>query len=143
MIKIDRELDRYLTLLRNKIREAGYTQLEVQESLGWGRSYISQLLTKQKSLRIEQVLAILSVIGVEAREFFTELYGGTPRFTAGQRRPYSDRQLAGAPSIEQQLQKLTPLLKGLTKALIDKGLITADDLSGAAQEAGDDRPRLL
>ncbi len=64
MINIDMELDRYLSLLRNKIRERGFTQLEVQGPLGWGRSYISQLLTRQKALRLEQVLLILKVIGV-------------------------------------------------------------------------------
>ena len=74
MITVERELDSVLTLLRNKIRERGFTQLEVQEALGWGRSYISQLLTKQKSLRIEQVLLILNVIGVDPSEFFGELY---------------------------------------------------------------------
>ncbi len=74
MINIDKELDRYLSLLRNKIRESGFIQMEIQERLGWGRSYISQLLTKQKALRLEQVLLILKVIGVEPREFFLELY---------------------------------------------------------------------
>jgi len=42
--------------------------------LDWGRSYISPLLTKQKSLRVEQVLRILDVIEVEAADFFFELY---------------------------------------------------------------------
>ena len=65
MVTVQPEVDRYLTLLRNKIRERGYTQLQVQEALGWGRSYISQLLTRQKALRIEQVLLILSVIEVD------------------------------------------------------------------------------
>ena len=70
-----RQLDRVLTLLRNKIRERGFTQLEVQEALGWGRSYISQLLTKQKSLRVEQVLLILNVISVSPADFYAELFG--------------------------------------------------------------------
>ncbi len=38
MINIDKELDRYLSLLRNKIRESGFIQMEIQERLGWGRS---------------------------------------------------------------------------------------------------------
>lgn len=75
MINVEKEIDRILTLLRNKIREQGFTQLQVQAELEWGRSYISQLLTKQKSLRVEQVLRILDVIGVEPAEFFAELYG--------------------------------------------------------------------
>jgi transcriptional regulator with XRE-family HTH domain len=74
MDAIEKEVDRVLTLLRNKIRERGFTQLEVQSTLGWGRSYISQLLTKQKGLRVEQVLRILEVIGVDAFQFYAELY---------------------------------------------------------------------
>ena len=74
MINVEREIDRILTLLRNKIREQGFTQLQVQAELEWGRSYISQLLTKQKSLRVEQVLRILDVIGIEPAEFYAELY---------------------------------------------------------------------
>lgn len=74
MIPVERELDRTLTLLRNKIREQGFTQLQVQAELSWGRSYISQLLTKQKSLRVEQVLRILQVIHVEPAAFYQELY---------------------------------------------------------------------
>lgn len=65
MLRVERDLERILTRLRNLIRDRGFTQLEVQDALGWGRSYISQLLTKQKSLRIEQVLMILNVVGVK------------------------------------------------------------------------------
>ena len=46
MRQVDREVDRYLTLLGNLIRRQSYTQLEVQQALGWGRSYISQLVTR-------------------------------------------------------------------------------------------------
>ena len=74
MVGIEREVDRVLTLLRNKIRERGYTQLEVQAALGWGRSYISQLFTRQKNLKVEQVLLMLQVIGVDPAEFYGELY---------------------------------------------------------------------
>ncbi len=83
MRQVERELDRCLTLLRDKIREQGFTQLEVQEALGWGRSYISQLLTRQKNLRIDQVVMIMNVIGVEPAEFFGELYGPPPRVKGG------------------------------------------------------------
>ena len=76
VINVEREVDR--SLLRNKIRASGFTQLEVQEALGWGRSYISQFLTKQKKLRLEQVLSILNVIEVEPAAFFGELYGAPP-----------------------------------------------------------------
>lgn len=70
---IERELDRILMLLREYIRQSGYTHLKVQAKLGWGRSYISQLLTKQKSLQVEQMLLILEAIGVDFSEFLREL----------------------------------------------------------------------
>ncbi len=74
MRTVDRDLDRILNRLRNAIRERGYTHLEVQETLGWGRSYISQLLSRQKAVRIDQVLAILNVIDVKPADFWAEIY---------------------------------------------------------------------
>ena len=120
MISIDREVDRYLTLLRNKIREKGFTQLEVQEALGWGRSYISQLLTKQKTLRLEQVLLILNVIGIEPRAFFGELYGADLR-----------QPPLASPAAYQELEQMRRMLQGLAELLFKRGLITNTDLSEA------------
>jgi transcriptional regulator with XRE-family HTH domain len=60
-----REVERILLHLQHAIRDQGFTQLQVQEALGWGRSYISQLPTRQKSVRLDQVLSILGVIGVD------------------------------------------------------------------------------
>ena len=36
MQKVERDLERILNRLRSAIRERGYTQYEVQETLGWG-----------------------------------------------------------------------------------------------------------
>ena len=145
MSSADKELDRVLTLLRNKIRERGFTQLEVQESLAWGRSYISQLLTKQKSLRVEQVLLILEVIGVEPGEFFGELYQyphsgarvrgveyGEPRRS---RAGYEPSAIAETPSIydgvdvAKNFHEVRSLLRGLVLLLVDKNLINVDELT--------------
>lgn len=70
---IQKEIDRILMLLREYIRQSGHTHLQVQAKLGWGRSYISQLLTKQKALRVEQMLLILDAIGADFSEFLREL----------------------------------------------------------------------
>ena len=128
------EVDRYLTLLRNKIREKGSTQLEVQEALGWGRSYISQLVTKQKSLRVEQVLLILSVIGVDPSEFFAEIYAA-PHF-----RRFSSPVPDEPP--QQELDQLRGLLSGVVELLLEKELISAEELSAtvAAQADKDKAP---
>ncbi|MEM7586440.1 MAG: helix-turn-helix transcriptional regulator [Acidobacteriota bacterium] len=147
MVILERELDRVLTLLRNKIRERGFTQLEVQEALAWGRSYISQLLTKQKSLRVEQVLLILNVIGVDPGEFYGELYQlpasdkmhrdeySEPRYSS---RPYSASSVAevseGPPGdFSSSFQELRSLLRGLVRLLVDKNLISVDELTSAVK----------
>lgn len=139
MMIVDNEVDRYLTLLRNKIREKGFTQLEVQEALSWGRSYISQLLTKQKSLRVEQVLLILDVIGVDPAEFFAELYyyPGAPAGygDARWRAPGGydpDGQLAGS------FEEMRSMVRGLVWLLIDKELIDVDELTETVKARKDD-----
>ena len=71
---VEREVDRVLNLLRAKIHEQGFTQLKVQKALGWGRTYISQLFRKQKSLRFDQILQILGVIEIDPVDFFSEFY---------------------------------------------------------------------
>ncbi len=148
---VERELDRVLTLLRNKIRERGFTQLEVQEALGWGRSYISQLLTKQKSLRIEQVLLILNVIGVDPSEFFGELYHFTApglghgeawrygRYASsgpGYGRGVPAAAGAGGPpdeELQQDFKEMRSLLRGLLRLLKDRGIVESEELDAAVK----------
>ena len=128
-------MDRYLILLRNKIRERGFTQLEVQEALSWGRSYISQLLTRQKNLRLDQVLMILTVIGVKPEEFFAELYH-LPR--------PGWSKIPSGPSMEQRqtialgkdFKEFEAILQGLTRLLVDKGIVASSELIAAAEAEG-------
>ncbi len=135
MRQVDREVDRYLTLLSDRVRGQGFTQLEVQEALGWGRSYISQLVTKQKSLRLDQVLLVLSVIGVEPAEFFAELYQPR-RFYGHAPAPMASSTAA---ALDNELPTLKAYLHAVRELLLDKGLISADELD-AAVEAADLRP---
>ncbi len=136
--KIDRDLDRILNRLRNLIRERGFTQMEVQDSLGWGRSYISQLLTRQKTLRLEQVLLILNVIDVQPEVFFAEIYqfgeSRRPRGPAGRAAPFLTDDLdASTPRAE--LRRLKRLGDGLVYLLRKKGLITTTELADAIEKA--------
>ncbi len=145
---VQSEIDRVLTLLRNKIRERGFTQLEVQEALSWGRSYISQLLTKQKSLRVEQILLILNVIGVDPAEFYSELYqlGAPDRLRAvedyGEQRYRAASYDADAGELAEvglpgefsrSFQELRSLLRGLVRLLVDKNVINVDELTTAVK----------
>ncbi len=127
MTNIEREVDRYLVLLRNKIRDQGFTQRDVQDVLGWGESYISQLLTKQKKLRLDQVYSILLVIGIERGEFFSELY--EPRARVDRKRPTA--VCDGQPW--QELEELSRLLKALIDLLRKKRMFTDEELSRAVK----------
>ena len=126
LMQVDAEVERYLLLLGNKIRERGFTQLRVQQALGWGRSYISQLVTRTKALRIEQVLLILNVIGVEPAEFYAELYQ-QPRHAAGSH----DASGANADEIAEIEQHLEHLIR----LLLEKRVITSSDLRSAVAAA--------
>ena len=152
MPALDKEIDRILTLLRNKIRERGFTQLQVQDKLSWGRSYISQLLTKQKSLRVEQVMLILDTIGVEPREFYAELYQlpraeayvhnideyVEPHFPEDMR--LLTERAGGSPAEGRSLADLRSLVYGLVQLLAKKGVFALQEVSEAAQEADPESP---
>lgn len=122
-------LDRCLLLLRSKIRERGYTQLEVQECLGWGRSYLSQLLTKKKTLRFNQILYVLNAIGVDSEEFFQELFGLLPLG------PQRISPSALPPAGEPELREMWQILSRLTRLLMRNGVFTAAELDGATRDS--------
>ena len=138
---IERDLDRVLGRLRNLIREKGFTQLEVQEALGWGLSYISQLLTQQKSLRVEQVLSILNVVEVDPAEFFGEVFG-LERAPLGRRRRVSRRSAPRrapsrprAPGDAAALREVRTEYETLVKALTRKELINVSELEAYVRKA--------
>lgn len=140
MFTTDREVERCLTLLRNLIRQKEFTQLDVQQALGWGRSYISQLLTKQKALRYEQMLLVLNVIGVSPEEFFAELFpalqhAAPTASTRGApiRQPVGAQPVTEAPA--EEIRSLYGELRGLLGLLHDKGYMSTDELAEAVQRA--------
>ncbi len=133
-LTVDRDVRRTLTLLRDKIRDCGLTQLDVQNRLGWGRSYISQLLTQQKSLRLEHVLMILKILELDPGEFFQEVFA--------RRRP-SDRRPARRPAavarspypdgddLEAGMRDIRVMYAGIVRVLMNKGAITRVELNAA------------
>lgn len=133
-LTIERDLGRILTALRNRIREKGFTQLEVQEVLGWGRSYISQLLTEQKTLRIEQILLILNVIDVDPADFWAELYQFGQFSDAPARRSRRPAPFAAEKeSMLTDLHRIGGLVKGVVGVLVSKNLITTQDFDAAVE----------
>lgn len=152
--QIEKEVDRILTLLRNKIREKGFTQLEVQDKLNWGRSYISQLLTKQKSLRVEQVLMILETIKVDPKDFYAELYQfPRPEFRLRGVDDYVETTF-GEPLLGPGLfvdaagesygefyrnyRQLRAMVRGLVQLMVDKDIVSLEEIIAAAKAADPD-----
>ena len=142
------EVDRMLKLLREKIRDQGFTQLKVQEALGWGRTYISQLFRKQKSLRFDQILSILEVIGIDAGEYFAEFYGLSHLESEGGfyyyghpgRRPYARPQAVPMPPVgvdAEAFKQLHDTVDALKRLLVEKGLVDGSELETAASAPGD------
>ena len=155
---IQQGVQRILTLLRNKIRERGFTQLEVQDKLEWGRSYISQLLTRQKSLRVEQVLMILDVIGVDPADFFAELYhlqhpgkavsniddyaasraAKKPRRSRSKPAKQAASKRGSEAGPQSEVRQMQAVMRALVDVLVDNQVAKRDDIVAAAQEADQD-----
>lgn len=108
-------------LLKTVIRERGFTQLRIQEQLGWGRSYISQALNEGKELRLEVVLQILFTIGVDPGVFFARLHREIhPELAAEE----SSARAGRSPEVEELRRWVT----GMARLLADHHAVPANDL---------------
>ncbi len=118
------ELLRARGTLREVIRSSPLTQSEIQARLGWGRTYITQLLNGQKSLRLEQLLRILAALGIAPGEFFRSLYGqgGLPPAAGGARRG------------EAGLHRVDVVLRALVELLLHKRVIRQPELEALIRD---------
>ena len=128
--QIEEVTDRVLLSLRSEIRRKGLTQLQVQRAAGWGRTYISQLFRKQKGLRLDQILTILSVIEVSPGEFFQEVFPRPPRLGA-----HSDGENTVFDVFGPLLSELVnTVVVATAELLITKGNLTAEELVAAVRK---------
>ncbi len=63
-------MDSVRRLLNLCLREAGLSHAEVTQRLGWTQGTLGRLLVGKRELRVEQLLAILGVVGIPASRFF-------------------------------------------------------------------------
>jgi transcriptional regulator with XRE-family HTH domain len=73
---IEDEVRRATKLLETVMQAAGLTRKELDQRLGAGPGYISQVLTGRMELKFRHVLAILRALDVEPSVFFQTLYPG-------------------------------------------------------------------
>lgn len=138
-MEVEHEIKRILDALRAAMRERKVTQLHVQEVMGWGKSYISQIMTHQKRLQVGQLLAILHAMGVTPRDFFAQLYGfplvlpGKPG-GAYPTRTARESEIAEAPAWESLIDSIddTPVLvRAIARTIVHHGVVDAAELVAA------------
>jgi transcriptional regulator with XRE-family HTH domain len=71
---IDDEVRRATKLLETVMQAAGLTRKDLDQKLGAGPGYVSQVLTGRMELKLRHVLAILRALDVEPSVFFQTLY---------------------------------------------------------------------
>jgi len=73
-MNIDDEVRRATKLLETVMQAAGLTRKDLDQRLGAGPGYISQVLTGRMELKFRHVLSILRALEVEPSVFFQTLY---------------------------------------------------------------------
>jgi|SRR6185436_18284391 len=71
---IEDEVRRATKLLETVMQASGVTRKELDQRLGAGPGYVSQVLTGRMELKFRHVLAILRALDVEPSVFFQTLY---------------------------------------------------------------------
>ncbi len=124
---VDESVAPFLTLLGEKIRQQGFTELEVEEALSWDPSHIRQLASELEGLRVAEVLQVLGALGVEPSALFTKLYGTPP-----------EAEAPGTDVMRAEIAELTALVDTLVHLLVRNEVVTAGELMRAvAVRAGE------
>jgi transcriptional regulator with XRE-family HTH domain len=71
---IDDEVRRATKLLETVMQAAGLTRKDLDQKLGAGPGYVSQVLTGRMELKLRHIIAILRALDVEPTVFFQTLY---------------------------------------------------------------------
>jgi transcriptional regulator with XRE-family HTH domain len=71
---IDDEVRRATKLLETVMQASGLTRKDLDQKLGAGPGYVSQVLTGRMELKFRHILAVLRALEVEPNVFFQTLY---------------------------------------------------------------------
>ena len=75
---IQEETHRLLELLRVAMRILGFTNRDVEKSLGLSYGYLSRLFSGSIELKVEHIFQILGVLGLTPAEYFHLAYPRKP-----------------------------------------------------------------
>jgi transcriptional regulator with XRE-family HTH domain len=79
---MDPETERLVNLVKVSLRILGVSNRELARRLGMSPSYVSKLLSGSSELRLDHLVRICKVTGLDPSEFFALAYPVRPAFTA-------------------------------------------------------------
>lgn len=79
---MDSETERLVNLTKVCLRILGISNRELARRLGMSPSYVSKLLSGSSELRLDHLVRICKVTGLDPGEFFALAYPGRPTATA-------------------------------------------------------------
>lgn len=89
------------------LTDRGRSQRSVEEALGWGVGYLSQLLRPgSPDLKVKHLLAILKELRVSPREFFAGLYAGDEELEDVETMSREEIRELVSQSLREELSKL-------------------------------------
>ncbi len=71
-------VQRVLDTLKTVMRLLGVTNREVESRMGWSHGYLSRIFSGTIELRVEHVLRIVEIIGLDPAEFFDLAFAVRP-----------------------------------------------------------------
>jgi transcriptional regulator with XRE-family HTH domain len=121
---MDAETERLVNLVKVCLRILGVSNRELARRLGMSPSYVSKLLSGSSELRLDHLVRICKVTGVEPGEFFALAYPVRPATTATGSRLQTMLQMSvpppppAAPAKVYQEDEVQALLQAALERLI-------------------------
>jgi transcriptional regulator with XRE-family HTH domain len=112
--EVEVEVERVCEALRDAIRRKKSSLRSVEQALGQGRGYMSQLLGGNVDIKLKHVFSVLAVIGVQADEFFLNVYTRSDP-VAAVRGLVSRAELDEIKSRLARLERVAPILSERSK----------------------------
>jgi transcriptional regulator with XRE-family HTH domain len=118
--KGENDVDRLRRALRHRIRDAGISLRVMENRLGMGTDYLSQLLRGSMDLKAKHIFALLAELGADPGEFFLELYPAAvlPHLTQAR----MDEEFI---AIRQDIS--IEVIRNIVRTLKERGFISAEE----------------
>jgi transcriptional regulator with XRE-family HTH domain len=116
---VEQAVERLRRALGRRIRDDGKSLRAVEERLGVGRDYLSQLLRGSMHLKIKHLFAILEALEAEPGEFLLAVF---PPAASGPEHARLDAEFIAA---RQEVS--IAVLRKLVRTLQEKGLLSAEE----------------